>query len=535
MPDDTTPVHGLTPNPNEDWIQWRSKRADPQALRKTPFGASAGGSKNPVAEPNAEYKEQFPAWQLVDDLLSGLDDAKRRGNYLRPHLFETQPQYEGRICNTILTPYYEKLTEGICGLVLRKQYTWDEAPSPDVEKHLENVDLDGRTFRNWMRDFAISGVQYGHVGVLVDYQQSPSPGGMRLDEERRLGMRPYWRTVKPDQILGFKTAIEVRLNPDGTPNVGRVLTQLRIRQSVTVTGDDEFTSEQQEQIQVFDLVMGASSRRVTFRTFVEDETDEGNKGWVFSPFQSGEISLPYIPFTVFYAKRLGYLVSKPPMIQLAKLNVRHYQLSSDLDHALNVAAYPQMVMSGVDLQNTGHVTVGVGEALVLENPEAKVFWLSPPTASFDPLSQRLDEIEGQLMTLAIAPLIGPKDYGESGISKQLDRVHGNSELGLISVALEDALNTALSYHADYIRQPAPKLTLSKDFDGILIDPSRIQVLSALQQNGQITLETLLNLLKQGEVLGDNFDVNAEIDALDKQFQQQSQTRLPDPLGSAANG
>jgi hypothetical protein len=54
--------------------------------------------------------------------------------------------------------------------------------------------------------------------------------------------------------------------------------------------------------------------------------------------------------------------------------------------------------------------------------------------------------------------------------------------------------------------------VNRDFLGQRLEPQEIQSLLQLYTAGTITQETLLNQLSAGEVLGDEFDVEEEIEA-----------------------
>jgi ArsR family metal-binding transcriptional regulator len=54
--------------------------------------------------------------------------------------------------------------------------------------------------------------------------------------------------------------------------------------------------------------------------------------------------------------------------------------------------------------------------------------------------------------------------------------------------------------------------VNRDFLSTRLDPQEIQALLALYTTGTITQKTLLDQLEAGEVLGDEFDVEEELEA-----------------------
>ena len=72
----------------------------------------------------------------------------------------------------------------------------------------------------------------------------------------------------------------------------------------------------------------------------------------------------------------------------------------------------------------------------------------------------------------------------------------------------------MSYHYGKLGQQesAGSCTVNRDFIGARLDPTDINALLQLYTAGTITKETLLQQLADGEVLGDDFDVQQEVDA-----------------------
>jgi len=87
----------------------------------------------------------------------------------------------------------------------------------------------------------------------------------------------------------------------------------------------------------------------------------------------------------------------------------------------------------------------------------------------------------------------------------------------------------LNFHAQYMEQPqAGSSFINRDFLGQRLEPQEIQSLLQLYTAGTITQETLLNQLSAGEVLGDEFDVEEEIEATQSGGMIEMQQPEPEP-------
>ena len=79
--------------------------------------------------------------------------------------------------------------------------------------------------------------------------------------------------------------------------------------------------------------------------------------------------------------------------------------------------------------------------------------------------------------------------------------------------MQDMIDNCLRFHADYLQESqAGSSLVNRDFMGAKLEPQEIQALLQLYTAGTVTQETLLLQLEAGEVLGDDFDVEAELEA-----------------------
>ena len=84
---------------------------------------------------------------------------------------------------------------------------------------------------------------------------------------------------------------------------------------------------------------------------------------------------------------------------------------------------------------------------------------------------------------------------------------------VIAQNMQDMIDNCLQFHAQYLGDNQPgSAYVSRDFLGSRLEPQEIQSLLQLYTAGTITQETLLMNLSEGEVLGDDFDVDQELDA-----------------------
>jgi len=421
-------------------------------------------------------------WGVMAAVTNGTEYLRDQSEtYLPQEPREDDEAYQTRIDRSVLSPYTSRLIETAAGAILRKpihiegdQYWLDLA---------QNIDGIGSNINEYARRALVSSLTYGHSAILVDYPAAM--GARNLAEERAQGRRPYFIHVDAAQIWGWRQASTM----PGAP-----LTQVRIHEYTTRPLND-FGEEQIEQMRV--IYPG----KYDLYTLGQDVVE-------FS--ETGGYSLDEIPLVPIYSNRRGMLQSLPPLLDIANLNITHYQRQADLIHALHIAAMPTLVLEGWD-DTTGSTTMGVNYAIAMQ-PGNKAYYVQADATSFDAQAAELQSLEMQMSSLGFTKLFGQKFVAESAEAKRIDQAQGNSVLSIISQELESALNQAFAFAAQYVGLEPPEITIDRDFDYYRLIGQDVSVLTQLNQAGKISDQMLLEVLRRGEILPDNVNIEDELAA-----------------------
>jgi hypothetical protein len=399
--------------------------------------------------------------------------------YLPQEPREDNDAYETRVDRSVLSPYTSRLIETAAGAILRKPIHVEGDPYwLDL---IQNIDGIGSNLNEYARRALVSSLTYGHSAILVDYPAAA--GAMNLAEERAMGRRPYFVHIDAPQIWGWRKE----------PVTNRLL-QVRIH-DYDVRPLNEFGEEQVEEMRV--IYPGRYDLYTLGHEVVE-----------FS--ETGGYSLDEIPLVPIYSNRRGALISQPPLLDIANLNITHYQRQADLIHALHIAAMPTLVLEGWD-DTTGSATMGVNYAIAMQ-PGNKAYYVQADATSFDAQMNELQSLEQQMSTLGVTKLFGQKFVAESAEAKRIDQAQSNSVLSIISQELESALNQAFAFAAQYVGIEPPEITIDRDFDYYRLIGQDVSVLAQLNQMGKISDAMLLEVLRRGEVLPDNINIEDEMEA-----------------------
>ena len=451
-----------------------------------------GGGDNPFSKTRAVL-DMTKAWEIMKAVTYGTEYLRQNSEAFLPlEPREDYDAYLSRVNRSVFSPYTQRLVRAATGLILRKPITVIGDPYwTDV--FVKDVDGCGSDLDEYARRLLICALTYGHSNTLVDF---PAPTGARsLAEERNQNRRPYWIEVDPANIHGWRLDREV--------NYGKLI-QVRIAEQAVVPEGD-FGEKVFDQIRVIEPGQYKIFRKkeTTKDMYTQDESFAGNfdspaNEKDYELVESGEFSLGEIPLVTVYAGKTDTMTSKPPLLDIAYLNLAHFQRQADLIHSLHVASQPLLVMEGWDDQ-TKDMAISVNYAMATQ-PGNKVYYVEPAASAFEAQAAEIQELQLQMATLGISTLSQQKFVAESADARRLDRVDTNSMLSMVSLDLEQKMQKAFNLSADYLGLEPPEVKISRDFDIDRLIGQDITALTSLFDQQVIDREEFRDILVQGEVL-----------------------------------
>ena len=280
--------------------------------------------------------------------------------------------------------------------------------------------------------------------------------------------------------------------------------QVRIAEKAVIA-DGEFGEKVYDQVRVIEP--GAyriyRKKETTKDMYTKDNTFAGNfdspaNDTDFEIVESGDYSLGEIPLVTIYSGKTDTLTSKPPLLDIAYLNLAHFQRQADLIHSLHVASQPLLVMEGWDDQ-TKDMAISVNYAMATQ-PGNKIYYVEPAASAFEAQANEIQELQLQMATLGISTLSQQKFVAESADARRLDRVDTNSMLSMVSMELEQKLQKAFNLSADYLQIEPPEVKISRDFDIDRLIGQDVSALTSLFDQKVIDRDEFRQILVQGEVL-----------------------------------
>ena len=377
-------------------------------------------------------------------------------------------------------------------MVFRRNPVLQEDVPSSLVDHWENIDNAGTHGDVFTKQVFHDAMVAGHAGIFVDFP--PSEPGLNRAAEIALGLRPFWRHIAKENMISWRTQLV---------NGRLVLTQLVLNEPTV-------------------LPIGAYGEREVDRYRVLRLTIEGVMWDLFEANKQSDpvridggqmVGVKEIPFVAVYANPTGFLQSKPPLMDLAWLVIAHYQTNSDMLHAAHIANTPVPVFIGVEVDEK--VVFGPNTVINIENPEGDAKWLETEGGAINTTKTILGDMRTEMSVLGLGILERRPMTAETATAKRIDRSEKDSQLSTAARSLEDGIERALGFHAQFMgiadeNGDGGSVTLNRDYQELTLTPEQIRVYSDVVKERQLSPETLWSVLLEGNALPSDFDVAQEL-------------------------
>jgi hypothetical protein len=425
----------------------------------------------------------MPYWQPINICVGGSATIRQYAESIIPREdSEDDSAYNRRIFHAVMPPFLQRLASQAAGTILRKGIHMEGGDQAYWEEWAQDVTGDATPLNEFARRVLVDALLYGHTAILVDYPAGEQP--RTLAEELRSDRKPYLSIVGAQQIRGWRTAGN---------RAQSELTQVRYAEYVSEPSG-RFGEDIHEQVRVLEPGRWQTFRRET-------------AGWQLH--ETGTYSLQEVPLVPVYSNRLATLTSRPPLLEVANLNISYCQRFTDYHHAIHVGAQPVLVLKGFDEDTGRPIGLSVNTAVLLP-PDGDAFYVEPTADAYDSQLKCLQTLEEQISSLGISTLAKQNLTNAAAEAKRLDRVDSDSIMSIISEDLSRAIGDVIRIAGEYAGKEPPKVTIPKDYENRLVDGNQITAYLQLYMQGAICQETLLRILQEGEVLPPYIDFAEEI-------------------------
>lgn len=434
-------------------------------------------------------------WDLIDTILGGTGPMRAAAEiYLPRHEQESSPNYNERLGRCTLF----NMTELTLGTWVGKPFSDPVRLNDDVPQEIvsisEDIDLQGNNLtvvaRSWFRESLAK--SFAHILIDMPALTDEEKEDRTLADDNRDNIRPYWILIKPENLIFAESQIV---------NGREMLTHVRILE--TIVSRVGFTEVITDRIRVLEPGHFAIFEKV----FLNKSRSKFK--WVI--IESGETGLDEIPLVTFYADRTGLMEGKPPLEDLAHLNIRHWQSTADQINILTVSRFPMLAVSGAQDQSGDTMVIGPRQLLGTKDAQGRFYYVEHTGKAITAGREDLEDLEEQMASYG-AEFLKRKSGSHTATGRALDSAEAMSPLQDMVIRFVESMGEALDITAKWLKLEGGGGTvdIATDFSISGQDDAELKILFAARKNGDISMIDFLNELKIRGILSDDFDVTQNI-------------------------
>jgi hypothetical protein len=446
--------------------------------------------------PNDEsgaYAAMRSTWAKIADIRAGADAVRAKGTaYLPKFEEEGLRDYERRNASAPWRPEFNDALGTLVAKPFARDVVVTGADSDELKTLVEDVDTRGNNLTVFAREMMADGVSFGLHAILVDHP--PNPGARTVAQERAAGLRPYFVHVKAEQLIAvYFGVVDGKLRPIHA-RIREVLVERNGFKETTVT-----------QVRVLDPGI--------WQVWRANEADE------WSIHEEGVTSLNYVPLVIWFTgERKGDHEVKPPLKDLADLQIELYRALSREDEVLNFAGYPMLSGNGFAAPKE-KIVVGPRSILYAPGGEGiNTSWtfIQPDSANLKEIREKIASIQADMHRLGMMPMV-QKAGGISATATAVDTAKAHSVLQMWAITLKDALEQAFVIAEAYAkRESKVEVNVFTDFTADPFAQAPLTALREARKSGDISRRTYWQGLRRFDVLPADFDADEEDEALAKE-------------------
>lgn len=443
-----------------------------------------------------EYIKNFKSWQTMRDVLAG-EVAKE--SYVPKLSDQTTEEYQAYVGRPEFYNATSRTGNALTGLLFAKP---PRAELPTAfNKIIKNVSLDDDTLEALAKNIADECLSVGRCGVLVDLPSVEKAGFTQAEVEAQ-NIRAYAVLYKAEDIINWKIT-----KVNGSNKTSLVV----LAETYDEPTNDEFEHKIKTRYRVLDLSEGYYRQRVFMETHGKLEAVSE-----IYPSVNGK-RLDYLPFTFFNVTDLKTRIEKPPLLDLAKVNISHFKSEVDLEHGTHYTALPTPYVTGYQGDGGEDSKLKLGSTVVwtVSNPQAKVGFLEFSGAGLSTLETRIAVKEKRMAILGARLLMDEKKTAEATETLQMRKSGENAVLTSVANTVSAGVVSFLKDIAVFENITADKLIyeVNTDYNLATVDPQILEKLITGIQSGIIPNKVLYDVLLKGELMPDEISNYEEYLAL----------------------
>lgn len=449
-----------------------------------------------------KYTEWMEISELGRTLMQGERAMKDAGeNYLPKFELESDGRYNTRLARSSLRNAFRKTITFLAGQVFQGEISFTDEFPDEIKDAMGDVDLLNSTLSVFSRRVFEGGLGSGVGHIMVE---APSETAATRQDERAQGIRPYFKDIRGENVIGWRT------------DDADELVQIRI---VEPHVEDFGTYGQKFTHQIRTLYPGGWE--------IHRQTTDGGKDYIL--VEDGVTSLDYIPLVTYLpGEPLSLLTGESPLQDLADMNLDHWQEYSDLKNLLHTASVPILFGRGIDLSQ---FIIGSSKAITSDTEEADLKFVEITGASIKTAQANIKEIEEAMALYGLQQLVN-RTGGVTATERAISKAESNSSLATWVNGYEDALSQALGIWGDYqgVEIPPDSVIMPIEFTTATAEAAMVQAYLKAVDSKVLSRKAAFEYLNSTGSLGDAYTWDVIEEEIESDRRQAGPTDLAGIFG-----
>lgn len=503
-------------------------------MADNPVALVGAGDKTDPSQKSLDRQALDPHYVKVTAILGGTTEMRKNAETYLPKLpDEPAKNYEFRKAHAKFTNVFADITEGLSQKPFAKEVQLSEDSDQQLWDLAEDIDGRGSDLNHMAGTIFNSGINYGLDWVLVEYANAPNANRTR-EQERLMGVRPYWVRYKAPQVLAIRSAVI---------NGKEEFVHVRLQESNVAA--DQFSETRANRVRVIERQQTAPGvwGGPTWKLW-ERQQQNGRPGSEWVMVDEGVYTIPVIPLVPFVCgRRMSGWQVKPPMMDAADLQIELFQQESALKNIRALAGFPMLSGNGVtpELDESGNPkNVPVGPHVVLYAPPHAATGQAGSWAFVQPdpqllvfLAQDIKDTIKELRELGRQPLTA-QSGNLTVVTTAFAAQKGNAAIQSWALLLKNCLEQAMEYTAMWLNISDPakaaSVLVDTDFDLGLGDDDSFTHVREMRRDGDISRDAELAEAKRRGILSADFDPEEDAKLLLGDMEDDTQDNTGDEDG-----
>lgn len=447
---------------------------------------------------NPAYDVMSRQWIVVRAVTGGTPTMREAGETFLPrNPLEGPDSYKKRLKRVSFFNVFRETKMGMAGMVFRKEAKLSDDTPERIAEELKDVDLMGNDVDEFASQIFDEGCTVGQVYGFVDF--TINDGVLNLAEERARGLRPYWVKIDAENILSWRTRVEN----------GKVIVEQIVIREFVVEPAGQFLEVVRRQYKV----IRENDFDVWRHKVKADGTEDNDELEIIA---QGVNTLGEVPLVVFNFNRESTFVSTPPFLDLAYENISHWQSRSDHRNSLHFSSIAVLTIKGRATKDQGKSIEWAADS-VLDLPQnAEAVFLETEGRALEATRNELQDSETRMARMGLSFIVeGDPDVKATKLKQ--DKAEGDSKLSKMVGELKRGMTRMMSFHQKWLTNNSDDMggeyIPNTDFSDTTLSSEMVDKWIKLVEGNMISLETMWEALKQGEILPDDFENDVELQKL----------------------